>query len=191
MGRHLVRAIAACAVAMMACSSAAGGGPSAGPSDGGSSNSGSCDADPLKTGLVAVQTGISADAFDCEILKHAARLNEPDPMIFKAIMYGESRFDKFAAGCPNKPCGTPSGWSADETGCYGLMQVVPACKGPITAPLLLPNGHPNMTKDPNASDWPGSVFNPDANVSAGIGGIADNRAQVKKQFPGCTEDQYT
>ncbi len=30
-------------------------------------------------------------------------------MIFKAIMYGESRFDKNAIACTNLPCGTPKG----------------------------------------------------------------------------------
>jgi len=29
------------------------------------------------------------------------------------------------------------------------------------------------------------------NIELGIAGIAGNRAQVKKQFSGCTEDQYT
>jgi hypothetical protein len=71
------------------------------------------------------------------------------------------------------------------------MQIVPACKGPITAPLLLPNGHPDLEKDPSAAAFGASVFNPDMNIRVGIAGIADNRAQVVKQFPGCTTDQYT
>jgi hypothetical protein len=29
------------------------------------------------------------------------------------------------------------------------------------------------------------------NIEIGIAGVAGNRAQVKKQFSGCTEDQYT
>jgi hypothetical protein len=29
------------------------------------------------------------------------------------------------------------------------------------------------------------------NVDAGVAGISGNRAQVIKQFPGCTVDQYT
>src|ERR1700690_1908592 len=100
--------------------------------DGGGGNdvvySGSCDTDPLKTGLTAQQTGVSVDAFDCQGLKWTAFYSEPDPMIFKAIMYVESRFDDTSVACPNLPCGTPSGWNAaTECGCYGLMQVVPAC----------------------------------------------------------------
>ncbi|HVY45865.1 MAG TPA: hypothetical protein VHB21_08300, partial [Minicystis sp.] len=43
----------------------------------------------------------------------------------------------------------------------------------------------------NTPDWDNSVFNPEVNVELGIAGIAGNRAQVKQQFPGCTEDQYT
>ena len=69
------------------------------------------------------------------------------------------------------------------------MQVVPACGGQDAG--YLPNGHPNMTTDTMSASWPGSIFNPDVNISVGIGGVAGNRAQVKKQFAGCTEDQYT
>jgi hypothetical protein len=152
-------------------------------------STGSCDTDPLKTGITAQQTGVSADAFDCQVLKWSAYYNEPDPMILKAIMYGESRFDMKASACPNLPCNVPKGWDAGECGCYGLMQIVPACGGQDAG--YLPNGHPNMTTDTLSANWPGSVFNPDVNVSIGIGGIAGNRAQVKKQFAGCTEDQYT
>jgi phosphate/sulfate permease len=50
-------------------------------------NTGSCSPDPLHTGLTAQQTGVSVDAFDCPILEWAAKYNEPDPMIFKAIIY--------------------------------------------------------------------------------------------------------
>jgi hypothetical protein len=39
--------------------------------------------------------------------------------------------------------------------------------------------------------WSGSIFNPDVNIEIGISGVAGNRAQVEKQFPGCTADQYT
>ncbi len=35
------------------------------------------------------------------------------------------------------------------------------------------------------------IFNPDVNVEIGIGGFADNRAQVEKQFSGCTQEEYT
>jgi hypothetical protein len=112
-------------------------------------------------------------------------------MIFKAIMYVESRFDDTSIACPNDPCGTPTGWTAAESGCFGLMQVVPACGDDPGDAGLLPNGQPNLTTDPTSSAWAGSIFNPDVNIEIGISGIAGNRAQVKKQFPGCTEDQYT
>src|SRR5512147_304943 len=56
-------------------------------------NPGTCDPDILATGLVAEQTGVSADIADCPILKWTAEYGEPDPMIVKAMIYGESRFD--------------------------------------------------------------------------------------------------
>jgi hypothetical protein len=151
----------------------------------------SCTTDPLRTGLTAVQTGVSVDAFDCPILQWAAFYKEPDPMIFKAIIYVESRFDDTSVACPNLPCGTPKGWTAAESGCYGLMQVVPACADDPNGVGLLANGHPNLTTDPSASAWAGSIFNPNINIECGIAGVASNRAQVTKQFPGCTVDQYT
>jgi hypothetical protein len=153
--------------------------------------SGSCDTDPLKTNLTAQQTGVSVDAFDCPILKWTASYGEPDPMLIKAIIYTESRFDKNAVACPNLPCGTPSGWTADESGCYGLMQIVPACGGTPDKAGILPSGHPNLTKDEKSGDYAGSVFNPDVNIRIGISGLAGNRAEVVKLFPGCTTDQYT
>jgi hypothetical protein len=150
---------------------------------------GSCSPDPLKTGLVAMQTGVSVDAFDCEVLKWAHDYDEPDPMIFKAIMYVESRFDDTAVACANDPCGTPTGWTMAESGCFGLMQVVPACDGSDAG--LLPNGQPNMTTNDAAAGWAGSIFNPNINIQLGISGVAGNRKQVEMQFPGCTTDQYT
>jgi hypothetical protein len=96
-------------------------GPSATDATAAGSDAGACATDPLRTGLVAQQTGVSVDAFDCPILKWAAYYKEPDPMIFKAIIYVESRFDQTAVACPNYPCGTPAGWTAAESGCYGLM----------------------------------------------------------------------
>ena len=140
---------------------------------------------------MAQQTGVAVDSFDCEILEWTAHYNEPDPMIFKAIMYVESRFDRTAVGCPNLPCGQPSGWSTDECGCFGLMQVVPACGGTPDNAGLLANGHPNMATDESSSEWTGSIFNPDNNIHIGIAGVAGNRAQVEQQFPGCTQEQYT
>jgi hypothetical protein len=163
------------------------------PGDGGpvAVDAGTCATDPLKTGLTAMQTGVSVDAFDCPILEWTAKYGEPDPMVFKAIIYVESRFDDTSVACPNDPCGTPTGWTASESGCFGLMQIVPACGDDPGDAGLLPNGQPNLTTDPTASAWAGSVFNPEINIEIGISGIAGNRAQVEMQFPGCTEDQYT
>jgi soluble lytic murein transglycosylase-like protein len=112
-------------------------------------------------------------------------------MIFKAIMYVESRFDQLSVACPNLPCGTPPGWTAAESGCFGLMQVVPACSPTANEPGRLPNGHPNLTTDMSASGWAGSIFNPNNNVELGVAGIADNRMQEMAKFAGCTTDQYT
>jgi hypothetical protein len=152
---------------------------------------GDCASDPLTTGIVAMQTGVSADAFDCDVLSWSAHFGEPDPMLFKAVMYNESRFDEDAIACTNDPCGTPSGWTVDESGCYGLMQVVPACGGPLVQPCIGSNGQPDMEMDPSQADWATSVFNPSVNIEIGIGGLNDNRHQVEQQFPGCTTDQYT
>src|SRR5215510_981570 len=96
--------------------------------DGGGGGDGSCD-ESLKTGIVAQQTGISADSYDCAVLASASKYGEPDPMLLKATMYGESRFDNTAVGCTNLPCGQPAGWTTEQTGCIGLMQVVLACGG--------------------------------------------------------------
>jgi hypothetical protein len=70
------------------------------------------------------------------------------------------------------------------------MQTGPPCGGPSTLGLL-PNGHVDLETNSSSPDWANSVFNPQVNIELGIAGIAGNRAQVKKQFPGCTEDQYT
>jgi hypothetical protein len=147
--------------------------------------------DPLHTGLVAMQTGISVDAYDCEILAAAAKYGEPDPMIFKAIIYVESRFDNKAVACSNDPCGVPSGWTAAESGCYGLMQYVLACVTPPSGEGFLSNGHPDLDTDPTQPTWASSIFNPAINVDLGVAGVANNRKQVQQQFPGCTVDQYT
>jgi hypothetical protein len=184
-----------------------GGGPDAGPPDGTSGTDGidvpdgsgadvpvmpgSCDEDPLRTGLVAEQTGVSADAFDCEILTASAKYGFPDPMLIKAIIYGESRFDRTAAGCPNLPCGQPDGWTPEESGCYGLMQIVPACGGDDLAVVIKPDGHPDLETDPTAPGYAGSVFNPAVNIDLGVSGIAGNLADVRAQFSGCTDEQYT
>jgi hypothetical protein len=167
-----------------------GGGSGSGGS-GGNITQGSCDPNPLETGLVAEQTGVSADIADCSILKWTAEYDEPDPMIVKAMIYGESRFDYKADGCTNLPCDVPAGWTEAESHCFGMMQVVPAC-GPIAGDAgLKPDGHPNLTTDPNSPDFANSIFNPDVNIHIGVAGFAGNRAEVESLFPGCTEDQYT
>jgi hypothetical protein len=154
-------------------------------------DAGSCDPDPLKTGLPLLFNGNSVDMYDCIIVKLTAQHNEPDAMIFKAIIYVESRFQFDAVGCTgNTGCCPQRNWSGTECGCLGAMQAGPACQS--TSSLgLLPDGHVDLETNPTASDWSNSVFNPEVNIDLGIGGIAYNRSQVKQQFPGCTEDQYT
>jgi len=190
----MMRNVGCLALGLVLCGCSNGGGNNNNDGGGGGdtgTNPGTCATDPLKTGLVAQQTGVSVDSFDCEILAWTASYNEPDPMIFKAIIYVESRFDQLAVACPNNPCGVPSGWSSNETGCFGLMQVVPAC-GPTPNNVgLLSNGHPNLEANTTAADWPGSIFYPDNNIHIGIAGVADNRKQEMQKFSGCTTDQYT
>jgi hypothetical protein len=175
--------------------SAGSGGTSATGGTGATSSGGivpaTCDPDPLETGLVAVQTGVSVDVADGPILTWAATYDEPDPMLIKAMIYGESRFDYGANGCPNLPCGVPDGWTEAEAGCYGMMQVVPAC-GPIAGDAgLYSNGHPNLTTDTSSADFANSIFNPDVNIHVGVAGFAGNRDEVEQLFPGCTDDQYS
>jgi hypothetical protein len=197
----IVAMLAVCSLAPAACSSSStsastnndgGGGGSAGAEGGGSiGDAGSCDSDPLKTNLPPLFNGLSVDVYDCPILEFTAKYNEPDAMIFKAIVYVESRFQNDAVGCTsNTNCCPQAGWTGTECGCLGPMQCGPQCGGMSTLGLL-PNGHVDLEKDPNATDWSNSVFNPQVNIELGIAGIAGNRAQVKQMFPGCTEEQYT
>jgi hypothetical protein len=172
--------------------SSSGASSSGSPADGGAPvTPTSCDSDPLKTNLAPLFNGLSVDSYDCPILAFTAKYNEPDAMIFKAIVYVESRFQNDAVGCTsNGPCCPAKGWTAAECACLGAMQTGPSCNG--SSPLgLLANGHPDLEKDATSADWANSVFNPVVNIELGIAGIAGNRAQVKKQFSGCTEDQYT
>ena len=161
--------------------------------DGGSTppDVGTCDPDPLKTNLPPLFNGNSVDMYDCPILTHTAKYNEPDAMIFKAIIYVESRFQFDAIGCTgNSGCCPQRHWTGNECACLGAMQTGPECSGSSTLGLL-PDGHVDLDWDQSSSDWDNSVFNPEVNIELGIAGIAGNRAQVKQQFPGCTEDQYT
>jgi hypothetical protein len=188
----IVLAAQACGGSSKAAGDAGGGAARGG--DAGAPNTatdGSCTSDPLETGLTAEQTGVSVDAFDCQVLQWAAYYKEPDPMVFKAIMYVESRFDQTEVACTNDPCGTPKGWTAAESGCFGLMQVVPACGDDPADAGLLANGQPNLATGPSMPGWATSIFNPEINIRIGIAGVAGNRKQVEQQFPGCSEDQYT
>ena len=193
----LAAVLTATLVAPGGCSGGSGGSSSSG-TDGGSTDSGTtlpdsgtCNPDPLKTNLPPLFNGNSVDMYDCPILEFTAKYNEPDAMIFKAIVYVESRFQFDAVGCTgNSGCCPQRGWSGSECGCLGAMQTGPACMSMSTLGLL-PDGHVDLETNPSASDWSNSVFNPEVNIELGIAGIAGNRAQVKQQFPGCTEDQYT
>jgi hypothetical protein len=162
-------------------------------------DAGSCAPDPLHTGLPVLFNGNSVDADDCPILTFTAKYAEPDAMIFKAIIYVESRFQYDAVGCTgNTGCCPSRGWTGAECGCLGAMQTGPWCNPSNLPPGcsasdlgLLANGHVDLETNPAAADWASSVFNPQVNVELGIAGIACNRAQAKASFPGCTEDQYT
>ncbi len=152
---------------------------------------GGCTPDILETGLKTVQNGLSVDLFDCQILEWSFKYKEPDPMIFKAIIYVESRFEDTSVACTNDPCGIPKGWTADESGCYGLMQVVPACHDDPDDAGLLADGHPNLETSSSSSLWATSIFNPNVNIEIGISGVSGNRAAAELEFPGCTPEQYT
>jgi len=145
----------------------------------------------LKTNLPLLFNGNSVDVYDCPILAYTAKYNEPDAMIFKAIIYVESRFQFDAVGCTgNSGCCPQRDWQANECACLGAMQTGPHCAGSTTLGLLA-DGHVDLATDQRSADWGNSVFNPEVNIELGIAGIAGNRAQAKQQFPGCTEEQYT
>lgn len=160
-----------------------------GAGDGGHvSNPTTCDPDPLHTGMTDKP---NTDDYDCLLLQLTQKYSEPDAMIFKAIIYVESRFQVDAIACTNLPCGTPAGWNVTESQCFGMMQIVPACNPKPSDLGLLANGHPNLTTDATSALWATSIFNPAINIERGIAGIADNRQQVMTEFSGCTEEQYT
>lgn len=166
--------------------------PACGKDDGATGTSAdSCHPDPLATGLDPLFNGNSVDMYDCQILKFTAKYHEPDAMIFKAIVYVESRFQFDAVGCTGRTdCCPQWGWSGNECGCLGAMQTGPTCGGTNTLGLL-PDHHVDLETTAGSPLWANSVFNPDVNIELGIAGIAYNREQVRQQFPGCTEDQYT
>jgi hypothetical protein len=150
----------------------------------------SCE-DTLCTGIVIEWSGVPVDLYDCRILRFTEEYGEPDAMIFKAIIDIESNFEHDATGCPNLPCGIPFGWAEEECRCFGVMQVVPACRGTAVDLGRLFNGHPNLTTEPSLSGWATSIYNPEINIELGIRGVAANRDRMQEQFPGCTEEQYT
>src|SRR5205085_10444583 len=52
------------------------------------------------------------------------------------------------------------------------------------------DGHPNLTRDPVSSLWVNSVFNPAANIDAGVNACIGFRRQMMTRFPGCTDTEY-
>ncbi len=192
-GRLTAATLAAICVAATGCKddSADHEAPVCSPQGPGTIDPGSCDPDPLRTNLEPLWNGNSVDAYDCPILEFTAKYDEPDAMIFKAIIYVESRFQYDAVGCTdNGPCCSERGWGKSECACLGSMQTGPSCSSSSSLGLL-PDGHVNLTSDPNCKEFENSVFNPVVNIELGIAGIAGNRADLMDQFPGCTEDQYT
>jgi hypothetical protein len=195
----ITTALGAALLASIGCKGASGG--AGGDGVGGSFpvDAGSCAPDPLHTGLPPLFNGNSVDGDDCPILAFTTKYGEPDAMIFKAIIYVESRFQYDAVGCTgNSGCCPARGWTGAECGCLGAMQTGPWCNASNLPPGcsasdlgLLANGHVDLETNPAAGDWANSVFNPEVNIELGIAGIACNRAQAKAMFPGCTEDQYT
>jgi len=128
------------------------------------------------------------DAYDCLLLELTARYGEPDPMIFKAQIAEASGFDPDAIG-PETPCGVPAGWTAAESAPFGLMQVTVACND---LPMgRLADGHPNLTRDPAAALWSGSIFNPRVNIETALQILADHRRVFDTVYPSCTQDQKT
>jgi hypothetical protein len=194
--------LAASLLVSTGCKGSSDGGSAGGASGVGGSfpvDAGACSPDPLHTGLQPLFNGNSVDMDDCPILEFTAKYGEPDAMIFKAIIYVESRFQYDAVGCTgNSDCCPARGWTGAECGCLGSMQTGPWCN-PASVPPgcsasalgLLPDGHVDLETNPSAPGWANSVFNPEINIALGIAGIACNRAQAKAQFSGCTEDQYT
>ena len=164
--------------------SGAGGGAGAGGTAGtaGAGGSSSCPAsDPLKTNKAKV------DAYDCAVLEESTKWGMPDPMIVKSQIQQESSFDVFAIS-GDSPCGIMQGWTDAESKSFGLIQTTPACGEAKSA--LLPNGHPNLTKDMTSTLWATSVFNPTINLDEGVKTDVDGLKELKTKYPGCTTIQY-
>ena len=113
-------------------------------------------------------------------------------MIFKAIIYVESRFQYDAVGCTgNGRAARRAAGPRPSVRCLGAMQTGPRVRLVRARSACSRTATWISRRTRAAPDWANSVFNPAVNIELGIAGIAGNRAQVKKQFPGCTEDQYT
>jgi hypothetical protein len=138
--------------------------------------------DPLKTG------NAGHDAFDCILIDLAAKYQHPDPMMLKAQVNQESDFNEFAVSM-DSPCGIHAGWTDAESKSFGLIQTTPACGEAKVA--LLPDGHPNLTKDMASALWANSVFNPAINLDQGAMTTSESMKALKAKYTGCTENEYT
>jgi len=134
-----------------------------------------------------LQSGSAGDGFDCLILDAVRQFMHPDAMLIKAQMAQESAFNSMAIS-PDSPCGVPMGWTDAEAKSFGLTQVTPACNEAF--PLVLPDGHPNLTTDMTSDLWPTSVFNAKANIEQGVRTCMAFLQDVKDAHPGCTDTQY-
>ena len=122
------------------------------------------------------------DQFDSYITNSSNRYGNFDKMVIKSVINHESNFDTFAIS-RDIPCGVPSGWTAQESRSFGLMQVTPAC-GEL-------NGtRPNLTGDRNSPSWETSLFNPEYNIDQGVKSLSENLLLMKNKFPGCDSKQY-
>ena len=147
--------------------------------------------DPAPTREAPAIFGLSVDIDDCPILEFTATHNEPDAMIFKAMIKVESNFTYDAVGCTDRgPCCPEIGWSPSECACLGVMQNGPTC-GEYEGLGLYSDGRPNLERDPSCTEFNNSMFNPVVNIEIGISRVARNRERMMESFPGCTEDQYT
>src|SRR5258708_3778296 len=134
-----------------------------------------------------LQTGSTNDEFDCFILFSSRDHMHPDPMLVKAQIAQESAFNPNSTS-GDSPCGIPSGWAAEESKSFGLTQVTPACNE--ASVLVLPDGHPNLTMDPQSSVWNTSVYNPKANIDEGVRTMVGFLTRMKRNFPGCSDADY-
>ena len=124
----------------------------------------------------------SYDRYDSNIVTYSQQYSFPDAMMVKSVIMQESAFVSNAVS-PDKPCGTPVGWTSYQSHSFGLMQLTPACVQPSTAP--------NLTQNTHSSKWATSWFNPDYNVRQGVGILSSALVDMKAKFSGCSPNQYT